>query len=247
MQLADSDQRVVRSILGAMVDGAPADVMRESVATSVARLLRADFMASFVWNSAEHGYGAGVSLNMDPGNLRRYEQHYQFHDPVTPVMAQQSTATIVDSVIDRSELERSEFYCDFLAVDGLHHGINFFAYRAGRHLGDLRLWRSRHQPAFDESDRLMLELIGRAMAAQLPSAEAGVSEVPGHLAARLTPRELEIARALADGLSDAEIALRLHISHATVRTHLTHVFEKVQVRSRLAAIAALRSEGDRQF
>lgn len=247
MQLAESDQQAVRSILGAMTDSGSADVMRKSVAVSVAGLLHADFMASFVWSPADGGYGTGVSLNMDPDNLRRYEQHYQFHDPVTPVMAKRPTATIVDSVIDRSELERSEFYCDFLAVDGLHHGINFFAYRAGQHLGDLRLWRSRHQPAFDESDRLLLELIGRAMAAQLPTPRGISTEVPERIAELLTARELDVASALADGLSDAEIALRLHISHPTVRTHLTHVFEKLQVRSRVAAIAAMRPDGHRQF
>lgn len=214
MQVAESDQRAMRSILGAMSDGGPADVMRESVAVSVAGLLKADYMASFVWDPLQRGYGTGVSLNMDPGNLRRYEQHFQFNDPVTPVMAKRPTATIVDSVIDRSALERSEFYCDFLAIDGLHHGINFFAYRAGHHLGDLRLWRSRHQPDFDESDRLILELIGRAMAAQLPMPDAGGQALPGHVVELLTARELEIAEALAEGLSDSEIALRLHISHA---------------------------------
>ena len=240
MHVAESDQRAMRSILGALSDGGPADVMRESVALSVAGLLKADFMASFVWNPVERGYGTGISLNMGPGNVRRYEQHFQFNDPVTPVMAKRPTATIVDSVIDRTDLERSEFYCDFLAVDGLHHGINFFAYRGGQHLGDLRLWRSRSQPDFDESDQLMLELIGRAMAAQLPMPDGAPVEVAEHIAELLTARELEVANALAEGLSDSEIALRLHISHATVRTHLTHVFEKLQVRSRSAAVAAMR-------
>lgn len=247
MHVAESDQRTMRSILGALSEGGPADVMRESVALSVAGLLKADFMASFVWNPIERKYGTGISLNMAPGNLRRYEQHFQFHDPVTPVMAKRQTATIVDSVIDRSDLERSEFYCDFLAIDGLHHGINFFAYRSGQHLGDLRLWRSRTQPDFDESDRLMLELIGRAMAAQLPMPEGVVAELPAHVTEMLTARELEIATALAEGLADSEIALRLHISHPTVRTHLTHIFEKLQVHSRLAAIAAMRPSGDHHF
>jgi DNA-binding CsgD family transcriptional regulator len=247
MQVAGPDQRAMRSILGALSDGGPADVMRESVANSVAALLKADYMASFVWNPAKRGYGTGISLNMDPGNVRRYEQHFQFNDPVTPVMAKRQAATIVDSVISRSDLERSEFYCDFLAVDGLHHGINFFAYRDGRHLGDLRLWRSRHQPDFDESDRLMLELIGRAMAAQLSVPDGDHPALPAHIAELLTAREFEVAEALAEGLSDSEIALRLHISHATVRTHLTHLFEKLQVRSRLAAIAAMRPGGHPQF
>ena len=53
----------------------------------------------------------------------------------------------------------------------------------------------------------------------------------------LTPRELDIVRLAADGHSNAEIGLRLHISTATVKTHLQHVFEKLEVSDRSAAVA----------
>ena len=57
----------------------------------------------------------------------------------------------------------------------------------------------------------------------------------------LTPRELDIIRLAADGHSNAEIGLRLHVSTATVKTHLQHVFEKLEVSDRSAAVAqALR-------
>lgn len=44
--------------------------------------------------------------------------------------------------------------------------------------------------------------------------------------AALSPREHEVARAVADGLSNAEIGARLFCSEATVKTHLTRVFAK---------------------
>ena len=53
----------------------------------------------------------------------------------------------------------------------------------------------------------------------------------------LTPRELDIIRLAADGLSNAEIGLRLHVSTATVKTHLQHIFEKLEVSDRSAAVA----------
>jgi two-component system nitrate/nitrite response regulator NarL len=57
----------------------------------------------------------------------------------------------------------------------------------------------------------------------------------------LTPRELDIIRLAADGHSNAEIGLRLHVSIATVKTHLQHIFEKLEVSDRSAAVAqALR-------
>jgi two-component system nitrate/nitrite response regulator NarL len=57
----------------------------------------------------------------------------------------------------------------------------------------------------------------------------------------LTQRELEILRLAADGASNAEIAERLHLSGTTVKTHLAHVYEKLEVSDRAAAVArALR-------
>jgi DNA-binding NarL/FixJ family response regulator len=53
---------------------------------------------------------------------------------------------------------------------------------------------------------------------------------------RLTPREREVLQALADGLSDKEIAERLHIGVGTVRNHIVSIFGKLGVQSRLQAL-----------
>ena len=58
---------------------------------------------------------------------------------------------------------------------------------------------------------------------------------------QLTPRELQVLQALADGLSDQEMAERLHLSVRTARTHMTNILAKLRVESRLQAlIFALR-------
>jgi len=53
---------------------------------------------------------------------------------------------------------------------------------------------------------------------------------------RLTDRELEVLQALADGLSDKEIADRFHVGIATVRTHVTSILAKLGAASRLQAL-----------
>jgi DNA-binding NarL/FixJ family response regulator len=53
----------------------------------------------------------------------------------------------------------------------------------------------------------------------------------------LSAREMEILALLAEGLSNKEIGGRLHISFATVRTHLMHIYEKLHVRCRTEAAA----------
>lgn len=52
---------------------------------------------------------------------------------------------------------------------------------------------------------------------------------------QLSARETEILAVLAEGLSNKEIGARLHISSATVRTHLMHIYEKLHVRCRTEA------------
>ena len=53
---------------------------------------------------------------------------------------------------------------------------------------------------------------------------------------KLTPREQEVLQALAEGLSDKEIAERLYIGIGTVRTHITSILAKLGVQSRLQAL-----------
>ena len=55
---------------------------------------------------------------------------------------------------------------------------------------------------------------------------------------RLSPREEEILGLLAEGLANRQISRRLFISEATVKTHLVHLYDKLGVDSRTAAIAA---------
>ncbi|WP_284991860.1 response regulator transcription factor [Arthrobacter sp. efr-133-TYG-120] len=62
----------------------------------------------------------------------------------------------------------------------------------------------------------------------------------------LTPREAELLSLLIQGLSNRELGKRLFISEATVKTHLAHIYAKLGIETRAAAIAvAIRREGMR--
>ncbi|GAA1149128.1 response regulator transcription factor [Kitasatospora gansuensis] len=59
----------------------------------------------------------------------------------------------------------------------------------------------------------------------------------------LSPREAEILQLLALGLANKQISKRLFISEATVKTHLVHIYDKLGVDSRTAAIASGLTSG----
>jgi DNA-binding CsgD family transcriptional regulator len=67
-----------------------------------------------------------------------------------------------------------------------------------------------------------------------------LATLDSEVTAELTPREREVMLRVADGLSNAEIASALVVEQCTVRKHLEHVYEKLGVRSRTAALAKLR-------
>jgi len=76
-----------------------------------------------------------------------------------------------------------------------------------------------------------------ARVTQLPELPDGPRPQP--LVDPLTPRELEVLRAVADGLSNREAAQRLYLSEGTVKNHVTTVLAKLGVRDRTQA--ALRA------
>ena len=60
---------------------------------------------------------------------------------------------------------------------------------------------------------------------------------------QLTPRELEVLALVAQGRSNPEIARELFIGEATVKSHLLHVFDKLGVSDRTAAVTRALERG----
>ena len=59
----------------------------------------------------------------------------------------------------------------------------------------------------------------------------------------LTERELEVLRLIARGLSNSEIGQELYISDTTVKTHITHIFQKLDLRDRVQAVVLAYESG----
>lgn len=76
------------------------------------------------------------------------------------------------------------------------------------------------------------------LAGAAPQVHPVPTSPPGALQDPLTPRESDVLRMLADGLSNKEIARQLHLSEHTVKYHLSSVFGKLGVSSRTEAVMA---------
>jgi DNA-binding NarL/FixJ family response regulator len=71
-----------------------------------------------------------------------------------------------------------------------------------------------------------------ALASGPAQSEPAAPELPDEL----TPREAEVLVLIAEGLSNFEIAERLHVSRTTVKSHINHLFAKAGIRDRAQAV-----------
>lgn len=80
--------------------------------------------------------------------------------------------------------------------------------------------------------RRMLDLFG----AQLPCPATDAAPAPADRLLVLTEREREVFLAIAEGLSNPELAARFHLSESTVKTHVGRILFKLDLRDRVQAV-----------
>ena len=253
MYLTSRETGLVSDIFAVLADSLPEQLMRQEVGVRMLSLLRADHLGSYVWDETKKEFVNRVSFNMSEDNLSEYEKYYQYRDTVTPRLQNCREAVRVTNVIPQGELMRTELFNDFLRRDGLHWGMNVYAWAGDSNIGDLRIWRGKHREDFSDHDLAMAEFIRPAFTAALAraSAEAGMSKPFGPQAKlisedvlkNLTARERDVVGLVVEGLLDKEIAFRLGISYTTVRTHIDRSFHKLGVGSRSKLIRAVQANG----
>jgi DNA-binding NarL/FixJ family response regulator len=91
-------------------------------------------------------------------------------------------------------------------------------------------------------DALLAPSITRRLVERFAPQAASRPAIHGDLS-DLTPRELEVLRMLARGLSNAELAAQLTLSEATVKTHVARILAKLQLRDRVQAVVLAYETG----
>lgn len=152
------------------------------------------------------------------------------------------------SAYAQSAVELARVFADRYTVAALLFDSAMYAYRHGRH-DDARTRFRRMAEVARETGGLPIHERGRRfsetrLGERMPDEPVALPALPAAdtgLAESLSTREREVLRLVAAGLSNREIAARLVVTEATVKKHLEHVYDKLDARSRTAALAAARA------
>ena len=185
----------------------------------------------------------GVVLrNIEAAAERDYQRRFQELDPLNPTVFAASDIRVacIDEQIAEQELLASEYYRGFMQPLSHRHVSDMFFRRDRDIIAVLTMLRTSELGPFTAAELALLRNIQ-------PFLEYTLNTVylPRRYGQRdriqkvyqLTDRELDVVELIVAGASNKLIARQLQLSLATVKTHLQHVFQKLDVSSRTGVSA----------
>jgi DNA-binding NarL/FixJ family response regulator len=122
------------------------------------------------------------------------------------------------------------FELDEYVFDALAAGASAFLLKAAPPEDLLRAIR-----VVAEGDALLAPSVTKKLIEEFAKRPQPANRKPKELDS-LTDRELDVLKEVARGLTNAEIAARLHVSETTVKTHVAHMLDKLDLRDRVQAV-----------
>lgn len=187
---------------------------------------------------ADHPAGA-----LDPATQAAFVRHVAEHPLVNHYRTTgDGDALRISDFLGRADFHRLALYSEFFRGAGTEHQLAITLTTPDTHVIGIALSRARTE--FSDTDRDLLALLRAPLVAGLLRAgrrhRSRTAMTTGGDArlATLTDREVRILELVALGRTNTAIGHVLEISPRTVAKHLEHVFRKLEVTNRAAAVAA---------
>ena len=150
---------------------------------------------------------------------------------------------VLSEAVSRRWFRSAGLYFELMRPFGIRDVLKLFLPGYGGGAVESALVFDTSARGFTDGDRTTLTLLAPVLAQLQRNAYLrGKLEESGRRLRRLTPRELTVLAHAAAGETTAQIAGALFIGPSTVRKHLEHVYEKLEVPNRAAATAVYRSD-----
>ena len=172
------------------------------------------------------------------GSFRdRYQAVGRSADVVSQWMMQHHIPTHNLSRQSYKDWRQSALYQQVFRLYDIEHGVVAPLIGHGRLIGGIYFLRGADFPAFDQADLLQLSSLCLHLSVRLATFRLPIASA---LADCLTPRELDIVELVAKGLSNREIALKLHVSRDAVKQALKRMFRKLEVSAQAEMVAKVK-------
>jgi len=249
--LTESDYRGALDVLRIaheVDDGVP---FSGDVLAALRRLIPSAIVTSQEWDPAL-GYRLVVdgADRADFGPVWSLYDHVIDQDPfparpqgVARRVAPLGVACRFSDVLTLRQFRRLDLHAEICRPLGINHVMKLFFAVGETGAGYVVLDSQRR--AFSDRDRAVLDVLAPhlALIRQRHRRLADASLETVGAAAPLSPREREILRLVASGMTNREIAACLFIAPGTVRKHLDNIYAKLGVRSRAQAVAVTADHG----
>ncbi len=143
------------------------------------------------------------------------------------------------SLHSQEDWQQTKIYQYVLRGHGIEHCMAAPLIGSSGLIGGIYFMRGNASAAFNNIDLIQLSTLCQHLSVRLANFHL---QFPGQNIDCLTPREREIAEFVAKGLSNREIASRLHVSRDAVKQGLKRMFRKLEVSARAEMVAKLSKQ-----
>lgn len=162
--------------------------------------------------------------------------------------AHSGTGNTIASMIARYRENFHRYESEFLRPNNLHHHVGFcFQDEDSNYTFVVNFIRGKESSPFDRLEFARARIIGtllHARAARFSCDTTGPHDYDAMAcSSHLSPREYEVAKAVASGLTNKEVGETLNISVRTVENHMRSIFAKLKVNTRTRLAARLHEPG----
>ena len=173
--------------------------------------------------------------------VERYEQLGKAVDPVLQYVLENHAPAHEELVLPQGTWKKSELYQRCCSGYDHEHIMTGPIVGGGQLIGTVHFARVRNTPAFSNYDLARLGAVCTHISACLAQLRQKQSAIASNsYLKRLTPRELQIANLVAQGLTNSAIGEELWITQNTVKQALKRMFRKLSVSSRTEMVAKLK-------
>ncbi|HCF28091.1 MAG TPA: transcriptional regulator [Cyanobacteria bacterium UBA11049] len=173
--------------------------------------------------------------------IERYIKVGRAVDPVLRYVVERHAPAHEELVLPPGGWKKSQLYQNCCAYYDHEHIMTGPIVGGGRLIGTVHFARVGGTSAFDANDLADVGAVCNHLSAKLAMLRMTPNRFESSLASRLTPRELQIAELVAQGLTNAEIGVQLWITENSVKQALKRIFRKLDVSARAQMVARLQN------